>query len=100
MAQKVWETTDDLFIMSWCCLSACLSAHLSVLPPACLPACLSVQKYPFLRDISKIFIVINLKLSIQLPHKPLRMPNYCGVMTLIFKVTDVTGQILFLCNIS
>ena len=33
---------------------------------------------------------INFKLCIQLPHRPLRMLTISGVVTLIFKVTEVT----------
>ena len=45
---------------------------------------------PFPRDTSKSFTAIKLKPSIYLSHRLLRKPIHFGVVTLNFKVTEVT----------
>ena len=47
-------------------------------------------KTPFPRYNSKSFTAINFKPDIYPPHRPLKNPIGFGVMTLIFKVTEVT----------
>ena len=56
-----------------------LSIRLSIFP----------KKPFFLHNNSKCFPTFKLKLVIQLAHRPPRKGNHFGVVTLIFKVTDV-----------
>ena len=46
--------------------------------------------HPFPSVILKHFTAINLKLGIKLPHGSLEMPIDFGIVTSIFKVTEVT----------